>query len=130
MSKTIWKFVTHLVSDMMLWVVMAVAAFGSEMSKTYANNALTFYFAFIFVLSVIMFLVGQKSAEHSVSSGKYVKRAKAHARYAVISTICEVTFAAAMGWFWFATVMLVSAFATRFMYYLCDELLEAPTTTD
>ena len=126
----LWRFVKHLAFDIVLWYAMVMMAFGDNPLKTYLSNGLTFYFAFIFVLSILILLVGRQSAEHSVNSGKYIKRPKYHEWYAVTSTVCEIVFAAVMGWYWFAFVMLVSAFATAYLRHWCDKISESPVTAD
>ena len=125
------KFIKHVTCDVIIWCAMLLTAFGNEPFKTYATNGLSFWFALVFFLSVVVLLVGAKFGEKLVESGEYKSRCNYHCNYAVISTIAEVIFAASMGWFWFATVMVVNSFAAGYYRHHAEKALsESIATTE
>lgn len=124
------KFIKHVVKDIVIWCVMLLTAFGDEPFKTYATNGLSFWFALVFFLSIVALLVGAKFGEKLVESGEYKSRSSYHRIYARISTIVEVMFAASMGWFWFATVMVVNSFAAGYYRHHAEKALSTINTND
>jgi heme/copper-type cytochrome/quinol oxidase subunit 2 len=68
----------------------------------FAENLVSFYGAFLFVLGVVGIFAIKHAAQKTIDDGEYEPRSKLRNTYSNVTTFIEVMIVAAFGWYWVA----------------------------
>lgn len=99
MSKS---FIPHLAHDVVLWIALYLAFTGVPPYAGFAENLVSFYGSFLFVLGVVGIFTIKAAAQKTIDEGEYEPRSKLRTTYSNVSTFVEVLVVAAFGWYWVA----------------------------
>lgn len=99
MSKS---FMIQLVTDIVLWAALYLVFTGVAPYAAFAENLVSFYGVFLFVLGIVGILAIKHAAQRTIDDGEYEPRSKIRNTYSNVTTFIEVAVVASFGWYWVA----------------------------
>lgn len=99
MSKS---FIVHITHDIVLWVALYLVFQGVAPYAAFAENLVSFYGIFLFVLGIVGLFAIKHAAQQTINDGEYEPRSKIRTTYSNVTTFVEVLIVAAFGWYWVA----------------------------